>query len=363
MDIIAIQNLIDHLYKSESLLHLRTNFLKLILPLLNADGAIFFLVDKDSQTLNLNSGISNGLDPYYFEPYKEYYKNYEPFREAVYSNLICATEKILPESLLKTKEYREFMNDFLRPQKLQHELMLCIRSESELYGKIGVFKRINMDDFTERDLEVALLLEKHLEYIMKNMNLKEELIKEANFEFPYMGILVLDYALNIVRINLEAQQICYKIAGQQFLHAPANKDIPLPREIVLDCQTLKQKFQEGKIIYPSLPIVNNIGNDNYHRFVSRSYIEISNFDVPSFFVLLEDSEIHQKMTEESAAHKYKLTTRELQICMAIKDGLTNNEISDMLYINLSTVETHIRNIFRKTEAKNRTELVKLLNFE
>jgi len=366
VDLAEINNLINCLYQTESLLELRSTCLKLILPLLRADGAIFYTVDQHSQTLNPSNVVITGLDRYYFKLYREYYKNLDPFRELVYSNIICATQEIFPENRLKTEEYREFIYDFLRPQKLQHELMICVRSRDTFYGKIGVFKRIKRSKFTERDLEVALLIEKHLECIMKNMNLKAmegEFVEDNYFEFPFMGAIVLDYDFRILRINEVAEKYCHTIASERFVGGASTKDAQLPLAVILDCQELKQKFLEGIAVYPSIPIINNICIGNYHRFISRTYITANRFNDPSFFIILEDCEMNWKMRENSAAHKYKLSSRELQICTAIKDGFTNSEISDRLHIELCTVETHIRNIFMKTAARNRTELVRLLNFE
>jgi DNA-binding NarL/FixJ family response regulator len=59
--------------------------------------------------------------------------------------------------------------------------------------------------------------------------------------------------------------------------------------------------------------------------------------------------------------KYKLSMRELGISNLVRECLTNKEISGELFISLCTVETHLRNIFKKTKANNRAELVKLLD--
>jgi len=50
-----------------------------------------------------------------------------------------------------------------------------------------------------------------------------------------------------------------------------------------------------------------------------------------------------------------LTPRELDILKVIGSGLSNQRIAEALHISHSTVTTHIRNIFRKTGATNRTE--------
>lgn len=53
----------------------------------------------------------------------------------------------------------------------------------------------------------------------------------------------------------------------------------------------------------------------------------------------------------------ELTDRELQVLRLVAGGSSNREISEALHISQSTVATHVRNIFRKIGARNRTEAV------
>ena len=52
-----------------------------------------------------------------------------------------------------------------------------------------------------------------------------------------------------------------------------------------------------------------------------------------------------------------LSERELEILALVAQGLTNREISQRLYITLSTVKGHNGNIFGKLQVKRRTEAV------
>jgi LuxR family maltose regulon positive regulatory protein len=52
-----------------------------------------------------------------------------------------------------------------------------------------------------------------------------------------------------------------------------------------------------------------------------------------------------------------LSERELEILALVADGLSNREISERLFVALSTVKGHNRNIFDKLYVKRRTEAV------
>lgn len=52
-----------------------------------------------------------------------------------------------------------------------------------------------------------------------------------------------------------------------------------------------------------------------------------------------------------------LSTRELEVLGLLSRGRTNSEISAELFISVGTVKTHVNNIYRKLEVRNRTEAV------
>ncbi|MGQ7868743.1 LuxR C-terminal-related transcriptional regulator [Sunxiuqinia sp. sy24] len=52
-----------------------------------------------------------------------------------------------------------------------------------------------------------------------------------------------------------------------------------------------------------------------------------------------------------------LSSRELDTLKLIAENLTNQEIAEALFISITTVKTHVRNILLKLEAKNRNEAV------
>ena len=53
-----------------------------------------------------------------------------------------------------------------------------------------------------------------------------------------------------------------------------------------------------------------------------------------------------------------LTERELQVARLVVDRKTNPEIASELFLSQKTVETHLRNIFRKIGVSTRVELAR-----
>jgi|SRR5690625_165104 len=50
-----------------------------------------------------------------------------------------------------------------------------------------------------------------------------------------------------------------------------------------------------------------------------------------------------------------LTERELEVLLCIGEGMTNQEISERLYIGIKTVKTHVSHILSKLEVNDRTQ--------
>jgi two-component system NarL family response regulator len=63
--------------------------------------------------------------------------------------------------------------------------------------------------------------------------------------------------------------------------------------------------------------------------------------------------------EQSGAAELGLTTRELSILSALARGLPNGAIARELFVAEQTVKFHLTNIYRKLDATNRTEAVRI----
>jgi DNA-binding CsgD family transcriptional regulator len=55
-----------------------------------------------------------------------------------------------------------------------------------------------------------------------------------------------------------------------------------------------------------------------------------------------------------------LTERERQVARLVVDRKTNREIAEALFLSPKTVETHMRNIFRKLDVSSRVEVARVV---
>jgi DNA-binding NarL/FixJ family response regulator len=58
-------------------------------------------------------------------------------------------------------------------------------------------------------------------------------------------------------------------------------------------------------------------------------------------------------------NRFVLTRREKEVLELIAEGMTNGEIATKLFVSVTTVDTHRKNLLAKFNARNVAELIKL----
>jgi len=60
---------------------------------------------------------------------------------------------------------------------------------------------------------------------------------------------------------------------------------------------------------------------------------------------------------ETELKKLNLTTREYEVLQLLTQGRSNAEMAEQLFLSLSTIKTHVSNLFVKMEVKSRTQAI------
>ncbi len=83
---------------------------------------------------------------------------------------------------------------------------------------------------------------------------------------------------------------------------------------------------------------------------------------PKIQTVIVEKEIYVPLSDESTLNeaelkKLDLSNREYEVLQLLAKGYSNAEIATSLYLALSTVKTHVSNIFVKMEVKSRAQAI------
>jgi DNA-binding NarL/FixJ family response regulator len=143
-------------------------------------------------------------------------------------------------------------------------------------------------------------------------------------------------------------------------------DINLPDKSGIDlCKEVKEKF-------PSVFII-GLSTFNQQSFIQKmiengaSGYVLKNATTDELMEAINEVikgkvylsfEASQTMRNNPSSN-FVLTRREKEVLELIADGMTNNEIAQKLFVSVTTVDTHRKNLLAKFEAKNIASLVKV----
>jgi DNA-binding CsgD family transcriptional regulator len=100
--------------------------------------------------------------------------------------------------------------------------------------------------------------------------------------------------------------------------------------------------------------------------VPLNYVYFSGWNVMAVLTFIRYSSrpsalIHEGTVSEGFIREYKISKRETEIIDLISHGLSNKEIASQLNVSLTTVRTHVYNIFKKAGAGSRVELLRIVS--
>ncbi len=125
-----------------------------------------------------------------------------------------------------------------------------------------------------------------------------------------------------------------------------------------DTESIRQALQIGAAGY----LLKHVSRQNLIDAIKRVYAGETIIDQSVFRQIVNDyTRLSKKHTEikplKSEDEPVELTPREQEILRHLVRGLTNKEISTATNLAVDTVKTHLRNIYRKLQVKNRTQAI------
>ena len=179
--------------------------------------------------------------------------------------------------------------------------------------------------------------------------------------------------INIVQTYNDANDFISDLRNQKYIPHIVLIDLMMPTINGYEAaKILKKEFPAVRIIILSMDcasktiydLVEKIGVEGYlSKKISAKELYFALKQVASGYVHLSDEAAKALGSFREKIISYpsiKLSEREKQIVKLMFAGFTNTEIAAALFISISTVETHRKNIYRKTETHSLPKLMQLV---
>ncbi len=317
--------------------------------------ASFFLIDPGG---NMVAPVTLNIDDYFCDIYCRYFYQKDVFAPQRVVEKLSISEKssiVTVNDLMPRQHFEmtEYYNDFLSKQDIYHEIAVFLSSNGKLTGVIGLFRSRKEPGFSLQELKLLQQLSFYISrtlthnLLLENTRQQRDVLGQYTNESP-VGLLIFDQYFNICFSNERARIFCHEFCGGSSYEAQ---------------QKCLQELLEGTEWQSGLKKRVSTGTSSLTLRIIPSFHHDYHFNTLYMACLCPEEARNPHGTTEkditgkhSALSQAKLTSRELDILELMIKGYSNQEIARSLFLSIHTVKTHMQNIFKKMDVKNRTSL-------
>ena len=221
--------------------------------------------------------------------------------------------------------------------------------------RIAFHKGVDKEDFTSNEIHYLNLisdaiLSKYNSHIRLNQIISAKEMKDSLIEDMKIGIVTFDNKYNLLDCSNIAVDFMTNFMGHgDFISGKKALEELLEDEIEMRLRAPQKIKLDGYLL--TINFITKQDKFNCMTHIYRVIIED----------LKGDSARKKDDIDKQAFNEYKLSKRELEIIKLLNKGNGNEEISKLLYISTSTLRTHLKNIYRKMDVHNLSQLLNVYN--
>jgi DNA-binding CsgD family transcriptional regulator len=238
-------------------------------------------------------------------------------------------------------------SSFLASQEKYHIACVRIMYKGQFLGEVYLHRSLEKLDFNEADMLVLRLLQPHISNVFHMIHT----VAAAGFletdggRMAKKGLCLLDETLSLTGGN---------VTGLEMLKTPTAFGSSVLFHVKELCEDLLSDTKGGA---PLLLRSGSFKTPNGNLLADIVYQKGgASIKVDRFFVTMEYEDREQVLSD----YKFKFTKREADIIDGVIQGKNNAQLAGALGLSENTIKTHIRSIYRKVGASNRTELAYIL---
>lgn len=305
-----------------------------LLHLLKADFFASFIWNPS--TRSFGDPVLLNMSPANIARYEIHYQFHDPIthllQERRRATLVC---EVMDQ---KTLEKTEFFHDFLMKDGLHHGINLYAYDGDLNIGDLRIWRSDNRPDFDKRDVAILDFILPYFRNALRNARHLAKARSMAGlwdgfFENTQIALFLFDQNNRFLFQNKSADSLMAELSD------------PLSSRLYSVFSDFLKKS----------PCQTEWGPFSLSVFQS-----FSPEDGRPVKGILAARSTPPRINREVLQSRFELTPREIDICLLICKGFTDQEIASILNIAFSTIRTHLKHIFLKLDVSNRSELISIL---
>lgn len=245
----------------------------------------------------------------------------------------------------------------------------------QLQGALHLYNHLGGPDFSAREIEIAAALQPHFDIALTRALAHEEgVVRGEQFaamleEVP-VGLLLLDWEGRPLWRNDEAAQGCavWNYGENRAAALKARRAFRVPAPLMDACAELRRQWEKNgrdrreAVAKPRVVSEHDLG---IHAQIALREPGNSPLLRPTFQVQLDyrrpRGDRNRPLSPGAVALLARLSGREREVAMRMREGLRTGEIAHELRRSPLTIKTQLAAIYGKLGVKGRTRAVALLN--
>lgn len=329
--------------------------LRSIREFVDADSAGFFWVDAKGEMTNLYAErmLPPKLMRLYFE--RHYDGAEHPFRTEFMKRAKAedpvSTSTPTPE-LLKTAYY----NEILRHLDAHHVMYAVIRDQGNALGQLSLYRPRNAPAFSAAERSAVNSITRYIAHAVTRPSVDipvDESIGAQFVESDQEGLIVVDGQCHIVQGTAQALNLLSMATQARFNRAtpPLTNGDTAPAAIAALLARLRTVMQGGEAPPPRESCETAWG-----RFILSAY---ALSDEPGGEIGLAAIQVRRQerllVKLAQAMHNLALPPQQREVALLIAQGRSNQEIAVALNVSPNTASYHVKQLFLRLDAHERTE--------